>query len=141
MIVVERATEDDLSDLYEIDHAVIGRGGRQALLTQSVAERRTIIARIGAMPLGFAIVHNHFFGNKFIKLVVVHPDNRRQGVASALVRYVEKTSPGEKLFTSTNQSNTAMQALCEKFGFVRSGQIDNLDDGDPELIYFKRIEP
>jgi predicted GNAT family acetyltransferase len=138
MIVVERATEDDLSGLYEIDHAVVGRGGRQALLTQAVAARQAIVARLGATPVGFAVVHNHFFGNKFIELVVVHPDYRRQGIASALIRYVEKTSPGEKLFTSTNQSNSAMQALCEKLGFVRSGQIDNLDEGDPEIIYFKR---
>ena len=33
-----------------------------------------------------------------------------------------------------------MQALCEKLGFVKSGWIDNLDEGDPEIIYFKRLK-
>jgi RimJ/RimL family protein N-acetyltransferase len=42
------------------------------------------------------------------------------------------------LFTSTNQSNIAMQRLCESCGFERSGIVENLDEGDPELIYFKR---
>jgi len=32
-----------------------------------------------------------------------------------------------------------MQRLCEHLGYVRSGWIDNLDEGDPEIIYFKRV--
>ena len=71
--------------------------------------------------------------------VVVRPERRRRGVASALIRAVEAASPTPKLFTSTNRSNTAMQAVCASLGFVPSGVIDNLDDGDPELVYFKRV--
>ena len=46
---------------------------------------------------------------------------------------------GAKLFTSTNQSNAAMHAFCAAAGFVRSGVIENLDDGDPEIVYFKAL--
>jgi hypothetical protein len=35
-------------------------------------------------------------------------------------------------------SNTIMQELFEKLGYIRSGYIENLDEGDPEIIYFKR---
>jgi hypothetical protein len=56
-----------------------------------------------------------------------------------LITHIEKLVPAEKLFTSTNQSNTVMQTLCEKLGYVRSGWIENLDDDDPEIIYFKRL--
>ena len=45
----------------------------------------------------------------------------------------------KKLFASTNASNTASQALMTKAGFVPSGQIDNLDEGDPERVYVKFI--
>jgi hypothetical protein len=31
-----------------------------------------------------------------------------------------------------------MQRLCESLGYLRSGLIENLDDGDPEVFYFKR---
>jgi hypothetical protein len=55
------------------------------------------------------------------------------------MRHLERICPSEKLFTSTNESNMPMQRLCEKLGFVRSGWIDNLDDGDPEIIFFKRL--
>jgi GNAT superfamily N-acetyltransferase len=74
-----------------------------------------------------------------IVLLVVHPKRRRSGVASALIRAIEARSPTSKLFTSTNESNTVMQAVCEALGFVRSGIVENLDEGDPEIIYFKRL--
>ena len=32
-----------------------------------------------------------------------------------------------------------MRALCERLGFVKSGWIDNLDPGDPEIVYFKAL--
>ena len=54
------------------------------------------------------------------------------------MRHIESLLVEEKLFTSTNASNTPMQALCERLGFVRSGYVANLDEGDPEIIYFKR---
>jgi hypothetical protein len=45
----------------------------------------------------------------------------------------------EKLFTSTNLSNLPMQGIMSKLGYRPSGVIENLDPGDPELIYFKRL--
>jgi hypothetical protein len=32
-----------------------------------------------------------------------------------------------------------MQRLCEALGFRPSGVVDNLDEGNPELFYFKRV--
>lgn len=32
-----------------------------------------------------------------------------------------------------------MQRMCEALGFVRSGYIENLDEGDPEIVYFKPL--
>jgi len=139
MIVVERATEEDIADILAIDQA-IGAVHRSSWLVEAVRARQALIAREGEHKLGFAVVHRHFFGQPFVELLVVHPNARRRGGGSALLAYVEKTQPGDKLFTSTNQSNTVMQALLEKRGYVRSGQIDNLDEGDPEIIYFKRLE-
>lgn len=143
MITVERATEEDILDILEIDRAhglTYGGEDRGAGLVDAVRSRQALIAREGERKLGFAIVHRHFFGQPFVELLIVHPEARRRGVASALLSYVEKTQPGGKLFTSTNESNTVMQALLEKRGYIRSGRIDNLDEGDPEIIYFKRLE-
>lgn len=46
-----------------------------------------------------------------------------------------------KVFSSTNQSNKRMQQLFHNLGFVKSGVIDNLDEGDPEIIYMKQASP
>jgi hypothetical protein len=32
-----------------------------------------------------------------------------------------------------------MQALMAKLGYAPSGIINNLDEGDPEVFYFKRV--
>lgn len=42
----------------------------------------------------------------------------------------------QRMFTSTNQSNLKMQSLLAKLGYEPSGVIHNLDEGDPELVYF-----
>lgn len=138
--MVERATEDDLAALLAVD-AAHGGAARAALLEKAVRERHAYIAREGWDVIGFAVVAPSFFGQYFIELVVVHPDHRRRGAATALIRHIERIVPAEKLFTSTNQSNAPMQALCDRLGYVRSGWIENLDEGDPEIIYFKRLPP
>jgi GNAT superfamily N-acetyltransferase len=91
------------------------------------------------MPVGYAIFDCSFFGYPFIRVLMVHPEHRRQGIGVTLICAIEALCPPNKLFTSTNQSNVIMQQLCEKLGFVRSGIIENVDDGDPEIIYFKRL--
>ena len=110
---------------------------RAQYLTRAILDRQMIVARRGAMRLGYAIVNRDFFGQVFIALLFVHSDYRRQGVARALLDYVVKTCPEPKLFTSTNKSNLPAQAFFEAYGFVRSGYIKNLDVDDPELIYVK----
>jgi GNAT superfamily N-acetyltransferase len=90
--------------------------------------------------IAFAVLTKNFFDQYFIELLLVHPNHRRKGTASTLIRHIEKILPAEKLFTSTNVSNVPMQVLCKTLGFVVSGWIDNLDEDDPEIVYFKRIE-
>ncbi len=138
MLIIERATEENLPAVLGVDAAHIG-DSRAGDLIAAVTARQCYIAREGWDVLGFAILTRHFFGSPFIDLIVVHPDHQRKGVASALIQHITAVCPGEKLFTSTNQSNTPMRALCEGFGFVKSGWIDNLDPGDPELICFKAL--
>jgi len=80
-----------------------------------------------------------FYDCGFIRLVYVRPDYRRHSVGSTLIQAMEERCRTAKLFTSTNQSNDSMRALLAKLGYVRSGFIDNLDPGDPELVYFKPL--
>ena len=62
---------------------------------------------------------------------------RREVERSALVRACESDCVAPKLFVSTNESNLPMQALLAKLDYAPSGRVENLDEGDPELIYVK----
>lgn len=66
---------------------------------------------------------------------MVNKNHRRQGLGLTLINKLKMQSKTPKIFTSTNQSNTATQQLLIKAGFIPSGYIENLDDNDPELIY------
>jgi ribosomal protein S18 acetylase RimI-like enzyme len=99
------------------------------------------MADVGGAPAGYAIVSRRFFSRPFIELLAVAPDFRRAGVGGALLEACAAAFPGESLFTSTNQSNGPMQALLAKTGFEPSGVIENLDPGDPELIYVRHKAP
>jgi tetratricopeptide (TPR) repeat protein len=140
MITVERATEDDFSEVCAIDEAHMGNRDRCTWLSEQIKARHVLIAREGSLKMGFAVVNRKFFGEVFIDLLIVHPDHRRKGVASALIAYAEKTCSEPKIFTSTNQSNLPMQAVCAKLGYIRAGLIDHLDEGDPEIFYVKYLK-
>ena len=135
------AVDKDLDGLFDLDKQVLGNSGRRGFLVEAVEERRCYLAKVQDKFAGFAIMERSFYGHAFLSLLVVHSDYRRRGIASVLIRYVESNCPTEKLFTSTNYSNTAMQHALERLGFTRSGYIENLDKGDPEIVYFKNTGP
>jgi len=68
--------------------------------------------------------------------------NVRLATSSDIDRLVDldaiaKRKPKRRAFTSTNASNEPMQKLLGKFGFIESGHVENLDEGDPEIIFVK----
>jgi ribosomal protein S18 acetylase RimI-like enzyme len=99
---------------------------------------RCYAARQDGEVVGFAVMDQSFFRQSFVELIVVHPRHQRKGIGEALLLHLEAVCPTEKLFVSTNLSNKQMQRLCRRLGYMPSGMIDNLDPGDPEVIYCKK---
>jgi len=138
-MLVDLAQASDVDEMASLDASVIRSTRRRKLITETVYLHQGYIARQENQIVGILLMQHHFFGHPFIELLVVHPSFRRQGIGSALMRHVETFYALGKLFTSTNVSNKKMQQLCEQLGYIRSGIIENLDEGDPELIYFKQL--
>ena len=136
---VQPATPAMYDEIRALDKLLPGVRDRAEALRAWLDANECWVAHRNGQLAGFAIANCTFFAQFFIVLVVVHPDHRRHGVASALIRHLESRSPTAKVFTSTNQSNVAMQAVSTALGFVPSGTVENLDEDDPELIYFKRV--
>ena len=133
-LAIERANQNDIEAVLELD----GHPVHRAALTKSIASGDCWIARIGTTAVGFAVADESFFGQCFIWALSVDERHRRTGIATSLIGAIECTFGDRKLFTSTNESNTPAQRLFDSLGFDRSGVIENLDEGDPEIVYFKR---
>jgi len=134
---IRLASESDLPLVLATDH-MRTEPARRDFLRTAIEHHQCWLAEAGGHAVGYVVADESFFGYPFVALLMVAPPFRRGGVATALMKHVEASFSGTKLFTSTNQSNVPMQALLEHLGYVRSGVIENLDEDDPELVYFKR---
>ncbi|KSU62747.1 hypothetical protein AS034_11610 [[Bacillus] enclensis] len=135
---IELAKKSDLLDLIHIDQAVIGNDHRAALIDKSIHDRCCLVCKIEGKSAGFLLSNNQFFEHWFISLVIVHPDCRKRGIARELFTAFEEMADGNKIFSSTNKSHSIMHHLFLSLGYEKSGFIDNLDEGDPEIIYVKK---
>lgn len=137
---VRDATESDVAAMYAVDLVADEDGSRVQQIREWVAAGQAIVAVVGETLVGYATLEYTFFSNGFLSMLIVDRNSRRKGVATALVRRLEEKCETEKLFTSTNESNKPMQCLLQSLSYEPSGTVFNLDEGDPELFYFKRIE-
>jgi ribosomal protein S18 acetylase RimI-like enzyme len=134
---IRPAARDDLDEMVAADGGARGDPGRREFLRSAIADGNALVAVVSDTLAGYAVLDHSFYGNAFLALLVVRADSRRRGFGTALLRAAEARARTPKLFTSTNASNRPMQALLEAAGYERSGVIENLDPGDPELVYVR----
>ncbi|MFF2878543.1 GNAT family N-acetyltransferase [Gottfriedia sp. NPDC057991] len=136
---IRNADLNDCESVVILDSQIIESRMRENQIKLSIKENRCIVCELNGSIVGFMIFHKFFFGHLFIDLIIVSPNMRRLGIAKNLMKYVEVFSE-KKLFSSTNRSNIQMQKVFQSLGYIESGFIDNLDEGDPEIIYVKLID-
>jgi GNAT superfamily N-acetyltransferase len=87
--------------------------------------------------VGYAAIDSrNFFGRDFVDLLYVDLANRRRGIGRRLMEEAVRRSSTPRVFTSTNESNEPMRSLLAADGWVLSGVLDGLDEGDPEWVFF-----
>lgn len=136
---IRLACLSDYDAIAALDDVAQREPARRAFIKRAIEQRNAYVVVQGASVVGYAVLEYTFYENGFISMLYVDARYRRMGLGTALMQHLERICRTPKLFTSTNQSNTEMQALLDKLGYARSGFIENLDEGDPELVYFKRI--
>ena len=130
---IKKAKEADLSKVIKIDPFL-----RTDLISCSIKNGGCYVAVQDSVIAGFAFLNYSFFNNGFIELLIVDENYRKRGIGTALLNHLFEKCVTEKLFTSTNQSNEPMKKLLLKSGFILSGQIYSLDEGDPELFFVRK---
>jgi GNAT superfamily N-acetyltransferase len=139
MISIRSAVESDLETLRSFDLIAREDEERGDFIRREVASGNCFVAVDHGEAIGYGVLSYSFYRNGCIDMLYVHSKHRRRGAGSALIRHMESLCRTVKLFTSTNQSNLQMQSLLAKSGYELTGVIHNLDEGDPELVYFKRL--
>lgn len=137
MLYIQKASIEYLDEIIQIDFEVIANTQRLSYIKESVTCGHCIVAKSDSETLGFLTFTCSFFEHLFIDLLIVRNNHRRKGVGSALLNSIKEHAPTEKIFSSTNESNHDMRSVFLKNGFIESGVIDNLDEGDPEMVFFK----
>lgn len=133
---VRLATETDAAALIALDSVAEYEPQRAVQIRAWCGQGICYLAEEQGVAMGYGVLHYHFFGCGFIEMLMVGERYRRRSVGLVLIAALKSHCRHPKLFTSTNRSNLPMQRLLLNAGFVASGQIDNLDDGDPELVFF-----
>lgn len=117
-----------------LDEAQIDSKDR-ANYIMSVAESGGLSVAVSEIGVqAFCCLDRRFFlGKPFISLLIVSSGARRQGLGSALLSL--QVTAWSEVWTSTNRSNFEMRALLQKAGFRFCGELDGLDEGDPEQFF------
>lgn len=139
MITIRPAVENDIEALCSLDLIARQDEGRREFIRREVASGDCFVAVTDGTVIGYGVLNYTFYYNGCVDMLYVHSEHRRRGAGEALLRHMETLCRTPKLFTSTNLSNLRMQSLLAKLGYELSGVIHNLDEGDPEIVYLKRL--
>jgi GNAT superfamily N-acetyltransferase len=110
---------------------------RHQAIRDWLSARAISVGESGGRVVAFGVMRPIFFLEPFVELIVVDQANRRSGIGRALLAYLDSQHDRPKLWISTNRSNTPMQRLLASEGFTYAGEVEGLDEGDPELFYYR----
>ncbi len=135
---IRQATMTDLESLVALDTIAATSPERQAHIRSWIDAGSCHVVETNGIVAAYGVLTYHFFSTGFIELIMVGAQFRRQGHGAALVAHFKAICRTPKLFSSTNLSNQGMQTLLRSAGFRTSGYIDDLDEGDPEIVFCLR---
>ena len=140
-ISLKPATKQDKSLVVSFDYALDKdehiKLNREAKITKAIADNECFIIFADSKAVGFVLFDYRFFDNGWIELIVIDEKQRGKGIGGQVFDLISEQCKTDKLFTSTNSSNLRMQKALVKSGFTFAGEINGLDEGDPELFYYK----
>jgi ribosomal protein S18 acetylase RimI-like enzyme len=137
---VRRAHPADAEALKTLDTVVPADPRRAESIDDWLQHDTVFVAEVEGKVVGYGVFNHAFFRRGNVDMLMVHPDYRGRRIGEQLLRALEGACDTPKLFCTTNASNQRMQRLLERLGFVACGFIDELDPGDPELVFVKNLD-
>jgi GNAT superfamily N-acetyltransferase len=139
LVTVRSAVSTDIEHIVRIDSCARADETRRTLIESGIARAECLVAFDDELPVGYGVMSHLFFNRGFVSLIYVDAAHRRQRVATRLFDEFERRCRSNRIFTSTNLSNLTMQGLLASRGYGLSGMVQDLDEGDPEMFYSKKL--
>lgn len=139
LVTIRRAVTTDREHILRLDSRTESDPGRGSLIESAIDRAECLVALSDGIPVGYGVMNYSFLNRGFVFLVYVHAAHRRKGVGTGLFDEFERRCRTDRIFTSTNLSNLAMQGFLSSRGYVLSGIVHHLDPGDPEVFYSKEL--
>jgi len=138
---VRSGSNDDLPALKFVDPMLRADPERAQLLRDALRDGQCVVAVDGDDIVGYAILNDGFLYEGFVPLLMVAISSRRCGVATRLLRELERRCSRQRLFVPVGASNLPAQCLLEKSGYAPSGHTHVNDAGETESVFFKHLKP
>lgn len=139
-ITIRKATIEDKGIVvdfdYRLDEEEHIKLNREKKITEAILDDECFLILANDKEVGFVIFDYNFFNQCWIELIVIDEKHRGKGIGAKVFDIICKQCKSDKVFTSTNRSNTQMQRALKKADFSFAGELSGLDEGDPELFYY-----
>jgi GNAT superfamily N-acetyltransferase len=108
---------------------------------EELAAGRVLVSETDGQVVGYTTFSQAgFIGRSFVHFLAVVPEHRRQGVAIALLRAVERSVGRGRLFASTEEGNAVMLRLLDRDGWTPAGCVRGVnDDGSAECFFYREV--
>lgn len=137
-MIVRQARPSELNSLEKMPHALHYQH-HLSFIRHALGSKECLVAEIDGAIAGFVVWDRGFYARPFLWMLGVDPAHQHLGIASHLIENVERLNEGLTIYTSTNESNAVMQHLLAERGFAPVGRLENLDPGDPEIFFCKKL--
>jgi len=138
-IIIRKAVLNDAQSLRNIDPIVPFNPSRVEMIDAWLQKDFMLVAEIDDRIIGYGVFNHQFFRQSQIDMLMISKEYRGKRIGELLLLSLEKYADTPKMFITTNLSNHSMQKLLLRNGYKPCGYIDELDPGDPELVFVKQM--
>jgi RimJ/RimL family protein N-acetyltransferase len=143
-IILRKATSKDRAIVVDFDYSLDKEEhiklNREEKITKAISNDECFLILADDKEVGIVIFDYRFFDQGWIELIIIDEKYRGKGLGGKTFDLICEQSKSDKVFTSTNSSNTQMQRALITADFAFAGEINGLDDGDPERFYYKKVK-
>lgn len=127
----------NINDLSAIEGFSRFRGSRR----EEIDDGRIHVVEVNGAIAGFIVESKKgLLGRPYVEYLAVKEEYRRQKIASRLLEHMESRHLSNRLFISTESTNTPMLNLLKSKRYKKSGAISKANlSGADEIYFFKEI--